>query len=303
MRIKRSGLTRFFVIFNMTVLLYSNSIAFINAVVLEDFTLNYKLYAKEGQIFIFGEVINNKKEPVKELHIKIDFLDNTQTIIKTFDTYAWSGVILPGRRAPFMGNIDASTVEGYVECRVQVATYKISEGKPFGLLIPSASLWMLEDGCMITGELMNDSNDTIDSFIVVACFYDDKGFLSAATSEPISLEKKLQPLERTEFVLFSKFVNKSTNLKKYMLAAESPEFIINNEVWIILPETSSQTFDYRILIPISMVILLIATFVYAIRKKRRLKYTRTKREKSKEHKVGYYASLACKWCFRMYSIR
>jgi len=257
------------VIFNLTILLFSPSIVFVRATIMEDFTLNYRLYTKEEQIFIMGEVINNKNEPVREVQVRIDFLNSTQAIIKTFNTYAWLGVILPGRRAPFLGNIDASTVEGYVECKVEITTYKISEGKPFGLLIPSASLWPLEDGCMVKGEVMNDGNETIDSFIVVACFYDDKGFLAAAASEPISLEEKMQPLEREEFVLFSEFVNESTSLKKYMLVAESPNYIINNEVWIIIPKLSNQIYDYRLLIPISVLIVLIVTVIITVRKQKR----------------------------------
>jgi hypothetical protein len=198
--------------------------------------------------------------------------------MKSYSATAWLEVILPSRRAPFRQVIEKQDIDGFATYEVEVEHYEIYPNvRPLGLLIDEAHLILFPNATLVQGYITNDNTEGIrlDNIIVMACFYDDKGFLTAE-SFILTLTEPLLPLDRTEFVISTKYVNQTANLKKYILTAESivppphSSYSINEEkVLLVVPKQSDQSFDYRLIIPVLIVIAMIGTGIYALRKQKK----------------------------------
>ena len=188
----------------------------------EPFTINHRLHIYESWIFVMGEVINNQKVPVGNVSVRITLLDSNYAVMKNFSTTVWLEVILPNRRAPFTATVEKQEVDGFASYSVEVEHYERCEAKPFGLSISSGNL----------------------------------GILPNCTLFRVFVKTELLPGAFEERILFFKFANQSSNIKKYVLTAESvldTSYAIKEEVVRLIVKASSDENSY-----IYHIILLIA---------------------------------------------
>lgn len=278
--------------FNLVTSLFISSVAFVKATDGEKFAVNYRLHEDGSKIWVLGEVINNLTVSVRKVVVKIVFLDSNQAILKEVNTTAWLSVIMPGRRAAFGQSIEKQSVDGFTEVKVEVASYEESEDKPPGIDVPNASLILLPEGVLVTGNILNTAKtgDTkIDAFMVTALFYDDKGFLTADITEPEMLEKALLPGETHEFKIAARFANESSNLKKYILTAESfgetefTGYAITHEIIALITKNPppDRTGVFYQMILILWAVALVPVVIIAVKKWKRKPQSKRPRTKSK----------------------
>jgi len=247
------SLLKAILIFNLINSLFLPSIISVKATNGEPFTVDHRLHIYESWIFVMGEVINNQKVPIGNVSVRITLLDSNYAVMKKISTTVWLEVILPNRRAPFTATVEKQEVDGFASYSVEVEHYERCEAKPFGLSISSGNLGILPNCTLFRVFVKNEALEAIDYLIVIGCLYDDRGFLDAASEQ---IETELLPGAFEERILFFKFANQSSNIKKYVLTAESvldTSYAIKEEVVRLIVKASSDENSY-----IYHIILLIA---------------------------------------------
>ncbi len=101
---------------------------------------NYSSYINSnGLPVVVGEVINDGKDPVKSVEVKVNFIGAAGKVIDSSIATAAVDIIPPGQRSPFMivGSADyANTITSY---ELQIVNFAQAQNKPALLQIASTS--------------------------------------------------------------------------------------------------------------------------------------------------------------------
>jgi hypothetical protein len=184
---------------------------------------NYSSYINSnGMPVVVGEVINDGKEPVKSVEVKVNFIDTAGEVIDSGKAVAAVDMIPPGQRSPFMivGNVDhATTITSY---ELQIVDFAMAQNKPSMLEIASTNEF--SDGVSevsIRGEIRNIGSDAASSTKVHATFYDDSGRVigyGSTSADPNTIEKNA----KTSFEI--KIHERVPVIQSYTLFAESDQY-------------------------------------------------------------------------------
>lgn len=184
---------------------------------------NYSSYINSsGLPVVVGEIINDGKEPVKSVEVKVNFIDTTGEVIDSSSGAAAIEMIPPGQRAPFMlvGSADyANTIASY---ELQIVNFAKAQNKPAMLQIDSTSEF--SDGVSevsVRGEIKNISSDAATSTKVHATFYDDSGRVIGYSSTPAD-PSSIEPNGKTSFEM--KIHERVPLIQSYTLFVESDQY-------------------------------------------------------------------------------
>jgi len=186
---------------------------------------NYSSYINSnGLPVVVGEIINDGKEPVKSVEVKVNFIDTTGQVIDSGMAVAAVDMIPPGQRSPFMivGSADyANTITSY---ELQIVDFTRAQNKPAMLQIVSTSEF--SDGVSevsIIGEIRNMGSDAATTTKVHATFYDESGRVigySSTSADPSTID----PNGKTSFEM--KIHERVPIIQSYTLFAESDKYSI-----------------------------------------------------------------------------
>jgi len=184
---------------------------------------NYSSYINSnGLPVVVGEIINDGREPVKSVEVKVNFIDTAGQVIDSSMAVAAVGMIPPGQRSPFMivGNADyANAITSY---ELQIVNFARAQNKPAMLEVASTSEF--SDGVSevsIMGTIMNMGSDASTSTKVHATFYDESGRViaySSTSADPSIIE----PNGKTSFEM--KIHERIPIIQSYTLFAESDQY-------------------------------------------------------------------------------
>ena len=185
--------------------------------------LNYSSYTNSsGLPVVVGEIINDGKDPVKSVEVKVSFIDDEGQVIDSGKAVAAVGMIPPGQRSPFMivGSADhASEITSY---ELQILNFATTKNKPAMLQIVSTSEF--SDGVSevsIRGEITNLGGNAASSTKVHATFYDDDGRVIGYTSASPD-RSIIEPNGKAGFEL--KIHERVPVIQSFTLFAESEQY-------------------------------------------------------------------------------
>ena len=185
--------------------------------------LNYSSYTNSsGLPVVVGEIINDGKDPVKSVEVKVSFIDDEGQVIDSGKAVAAVGMIPPGQRSPFMivGSADhANEITGY---ELQILNFATTKNKPAMLQIVSTSEF--SDGVSevsIRGEITNLGGNAASSTKVHATFYDDSGRVIGYTSASPD-RNIIEPNNKAGFEL--KIHERVPVIQSFTLFAESDQY-------------------------------------------------------------------------------
>ncbi len=186
---------------------------------------NYSSYINSnGLPVVVGEIINDGKDPVKSVEVKVNFIGATGKVIDSNMATAAVDMIPPGQRSPFMivGSADyANTITSY---ELQIVNFAKAQNKPALLQIVSTSEF--SDGVSevsIRGDVKNIGGTASASTKVHATFYDDSGRVigySSASADP----NTIVPSGKASFEM--KIRERVPLIQSYTLYAESDQYSI-----------------------------------------------------------------------------
>ncbi len=150
--------------------------------------LNYSSYTNSnGLPVVVGEIVNDGKDPVKSVEVKVSFMDDSGQVIDSGEAATAAAIIPPGQKSPFMivGSVGyADSITGY---QLQIMNFAKAQSKPVMLQVVSTGEF--SDGVSevsIIGDISNLGEDAATNTKVHATFYDDSGRVIGYSSSPDS---------------------------------------------------------------------------------------------------------------------
>ncbi len=185
--------------------------------------LNYSSYTNSnGLPVVVGEIVNDGKEPVKSVEVKVSFMDDSGQVIDSGEAVTAAAVIPAGQKSPFMivGSVGYS--DSITSYELQIMNFARAQNKPVMLQIVSTGEF--SDGVSevsIIGEVSNLGEDAAANTKVHATFYDDSGRVigySSTSPEPTTIE----PNGKASFGL--KIHERVPVIQSFTLFAESDQY-------------------------------------------------------------------------------
>jgi len=185
--------------------------------------LNYSSYTNSnGLPVVVGEIVNDGKDPVKSVEVKVSFMDESGQVIDSGEAVTAATVIPAGQKSPFMIVGSAGYSDSITSYELQILNFARAQNKPVMLQIVSTGEF--SDGVSevsIMGEVSNLGEDAAANTKVHATFYDDSGRVigySSTSPEPTTIE----PNGKASFEL--KIHERVPVIQTFTLFAESDQY-------------------------------------------------------------------------------
>jgi len=184
---------------------------------------NYSSYINSnGLPVVVGEIINDGRDTIKSVEVKVNFIDTAGQVIDSGMAVAAVEMIPPGQRSPFMIVGSADYANAITSYELQIVDFAKAQNKPAMLQIASTSEF--SDGVSevsIMGEIRNMGSGAATSTKVHATFYDDSGRVigySSASADPNMIETS----DKASFEM--KIHERVPVIQSYTLFAESDQY-------------------------------------------------------------------------------
>jgi hypothetical protein len=191
-----------------------------------------------GYYNVYGEVKNNGDTAAKNVYVKITFMSGSAADEDEYETLIH--IILPGRKAPFMGTAGAagSTVSSYTVELMDLTMSADDMPKVLSIMSSNAEVNIIHN-MMITGKVKNTGTETATYTRVYATVYDGPSgtgnvvAVTSCTAQPYNVD----PGQTGDFQM-GFFVTPGKTYASYILVAESDQYAATTEYASATGQTS-----------------------------------------------------------------
>ena len=185
--------------------------------------LNYSSYTNSnGLPVVVGEIVNDGKDPVKSVEVKVSFMDDAGQVIDSGEAVTAAAMIPPGQKSPFMIVGSVGYADSITSYELQIMNFAKAQNKPAMLQVVSKGEF--SDGVSevsIIGDITNQGGDAATNTKVHATFYDDSGRVigySSTNPDPSTIESN----DKVNFEL--KIHERVPMIQSFTLFAESDQY-------------------------------------------------------------------------------
>jgi len=155
-----------------------------------------------GGVLVLGEIINDGAEPVENVRLQVDLLDEANQPTAEGQTWLAKPVIPPGGRAPFVLRFPQVAPQG-TQPRVAIIdgqTMVEAGNRALDLVVEDDFIMEeYEEGLLIRGRVVNEGETAVINTLIVATFYNSQERIVGF--QQLQLDSALEPGAAAQFTL------------------------------------------------------------------------------------------------------